>query len=128
MHMRPIFFGVAVLVTIAACDPITSELRGITVQLDANPKVVQTGDTVTFVVNVSATEVSGVVIDFGDFSGDQFATGGASTASVTFQHAYVTNGTFQARATVSDAVVGDRVVSQSIVVNVRVDTTQNVRK
>ena len=128
MHMRPIFLGVALAAMTAACEPFATVARGITVQLDANPKIVQTGDTVTFIVNVSASSVSGVVIDFGDFSGDQFGTGGASTASVTFQHAYATNGTFQARAKVTDAVVGERVVSQSIVVNVRVDTTQNVRK
>lgn len=94
----------AIAGTTASCDLFTATARGIGVRLDATPLVAQTGDTVTFTVNVTAQKVSGISIDFGDASGDQFATGGVSAASVTFKHAYDTTGTYMARAAVSDAV------------------------
>ena len=126
MHMRLILFGLTLAATTVACRPPTSSEIGISIFMEANPTVVQVGDTVTFIVNISANNLFGVVIAYGDSVSDQYSTGGASTARVTFKHAYANSGTFTARATVSDAIVGDREVTQLIVVNPRIDSTQSV--
>ena len=124
--MRPMLLGLTIAGMTTSCDLWTSTARGISIRLDANPLVAQAGDTVNFTVIVSATAVSGVVIDFGDSSGDQSSTGGLPTALVNFQHAYATTGNYMSRATVSDAAVGDRVVTQQIVVIPKSDSTQTV--
>lgn len=124
MHKHLMLLGVTVAaVATAACRPPTSSSIQIAVLLEAYPTVAQLGDTVTFIVNVAANNVSGVVINFGDSSADQFSVSGAPTARVTFKHAYDTTGTYLARATVSDAVVGDRNVTQLITVTPRSDST-----
>ena len=122
-HMRSLLLGLTLAGMTASCDLFTSTGRGISIRLDANPLVAQLGDTVTFTVIVSATQVSGVVIDFGDSTGDQSPTGGLPSALVTFEHVYAAVGNYISRATVSDAAVGDRVVTQLIVVNPRTDST-----
>ena len=128
IRMRSTLIGLALAATTASCDLFTATAKGIAIRLDANPLVAQTGDTVTFTVLVSANEVSGVVIDFGDSSGDQSSTGGLPTALVTFTHAYAAVGTYMSRATVTDAVVGDRIVTQQIEVIPRTDSVQTVRR
>ena len=122
--MRSLLLGLTLAGMTTSCDLFTSTARGIGIRLDASPLVGQLGDTVTFTVIVSATKVTGVVIDFGDSNGDQTSTGGLPTALVTFTHTYAATGNYMARAVVSDAVVGDRVVTQQIVVNPRSDSTQ----
>ena len=122
--MRLIHMGLAAVLTAVACDSLTSTAVGISVLLEASPRVAQAGDTVTFSVNVTANSVSGVVIDYGDSSGDQYSAGGLPTVQAIFRHAYSNVGNYMARATVSDASVGDRVVTQLIVVTPRSDTTQ----
>ena len=122
MHMRPILLGLIVAVT-AACQPPTSSARQFAAWLEVSPLVGALGDTVTFIVNVTANNVSGILINYGDASSDQYSTGGGPTARVTFKHAYLATGNYVARATVSDAVVGNREVSQLIVVNPRSDST-----
>ena len=92
--MRLILPGLIVAVATAACSSITSTARGISIFLDANPKVVQLGDTVTFMVNVSANEVSGILIAFGDSKSDQSSTDGAPSARVTFKHTYADTGRY----------------------------------
>ncbi|HZI30614.1 MAG TPA: hypothetical protein VFD64_20795 [Gemmatimonadaceae bacterium] len=120
--MRRILLGLIVAVT-AACQPPTSTARQFAARIEASPLVGQLGDTVTFVVNVTANNVSAVVINYGDSNSDQYSTGGGPFARVTFKHAYLTTGNYLARATVSDAVIGNREVSQLIVVNPRSDST-----
>ena len=122
--MRLIHMGLAAALTAISCDSLSSTAVGISVLLEANPRVAQAGDTVTFIVNVSANNVSGVVIDYGDSSGDQYSAGGVSTVQAIFRHAYPDVGSYMARATVSDEAVGNRVVTQLIVVNPRSDSTQ----
>jgi hypothetical protein len=117
--MRLLVPGLATLLSTAACGLFESTATGISVFLQAMPLVGVVGDTVTFTVNVTANNVSGVVINFGDSHSDQFATGGGATASVTFKHAYAAVGSFMSRATVSDKVVGSRVVTQLIVMTER---------
>ena len=116
--------GVIAAIAIAGCSSLTSTARGISAVLEANPKTAQLGDTVTFVVSVVANEVSGVTIDYGDTSGDQASVGGLPSAQLIFKHAYSTTGTYLARASVSDAAVGVRYVSEQIVVIPRSDSTQ----
>lgn len=114
-HVR-ILVLVLVLFTIA-CRQTTAPPAPLVVSLEANTAVAQRGDTITFTVNASANNLFGVVIDFGDASGDQYSTGGASTARVTFKHAYTSSGTYLVRATVSDAIAGDKEASLTIGVN-----------
>src|SRR5687768_13164011 len=129
MRMRRILLALTIVLPTAACSLFESEAIGISVLLEANPTVAVTGDTVTFVVNVAANNVSGVLITYGDSSAsDQFVTGGVATARVTFKHAYADTGRYQARATVSDAVVGSRVVTQIIDVIPKPDTVQAARQ
>ena len=121
MHMRALL-GLIVVVT-AACEPPTSSARQFAALLEASPLVGVLGDTVTFVVNVTANNVSAVVINYGDSSSDQYSPGGGPFARVTFKHAYLATGNYMARATISDAIIGNREVSQLIVVNPRSDST-----
>jgi PKD repeat protein len=113
----------AIAASTTSCDLFTSTARGISIRLSAAPLVPQLGDTVTFTVVVSANEVTGVLIDFGDSTSDQSSTGGLPTAVVTFTHVYGSVGNYMSRATISDAAVGTRVVTQEIMVIPR-DTTQ----
>ena len=122
MHMRLILAGLAIVLTTVTCRPPTTTVVGISILLEANPRVAQTGDTVTFTVSVTGNNVSGVVIDFGDSSGDQYSAGGVATVQAIFRHAYPNVGNYMARATVSDAAVGNRVVTQLIVVSARNDS------
>ena len=115
--MRLAFFCVVLATSIVACRQTTEPPVQLTASMQASAAVIPRGDTVTFTVNATGNNLFGVVIDFGDATGDQYATGGALTARVTFKHAYDTSGTFTARATVTDAIAGDREVSVSIVVN-----------
>lgn len=85
--------------------------------LEANTTVVPRGDTVTFTVNAAGNNLFGVIIDFGDDAMDQYATGGALSAHVTFKHAYSAAGSFTVRATVTDAIAGQKEATVSIVVN-----------
>jgi hypothetical protein len=66
--------------------------------------------------------VTGVLIDFGDSTNETSAPGGLPNALVTFTHVYGAVGNYMSRATISDAAVGTRVVTQQIVVIPR-DTT-----
>lgn len=107
----------ALAVLAIACRQTTAPPAPLVVTLEANTAVAQPGDTVTFTVNATANNLFGVVIDFGDSTGDQYSTGGASTARVTFKHAYTLSGTYVVRATVSDAIAGDKEASVTIGVN-----------
>ena len=127
--MRRILLALTIVLHTAACSLFESEAIGISVLLEASGTVVPTGDTVTFTVSVAANNVSGVLITYGDSSAsDQFLVGGLATARVTFKHAYADTGRYQARATVSDAVVGSRVVTQVINVIPKPDTVQAARQ
>jgi hypothetical protein len=121
--MRPLLIGLTIAVTTASCDLFTATARGINIRLIASPLVAPIGDTVTFTVAIAANEVKGVTISFGDSVNDQTTTGGIPNTSVTFKHVYADTGSFMSRAVVSDGVVGERVVTQEIIVIPR-DTTQ----
>ena len=89
----------------------------VALSLQANAAVVTRGDTVTFTVNATGNNLFGVVIDYGDTTSEQYATGGALTARVTFKHAYASAGSYAVKATVTDAVAGEREASILVVVN-----------
>jgi hypothetical protein len=113
--MRFVLVGIVVMAL--ACRQTVEPPTQISVSIQANTAVVTRGDTVTFTVNATGNNLFGVVIDYGDSVTDQYATGGALTARVTFKHAYSAAGSFTVRATVTDAIAGERDVTTLIVVN-----------
>src|SRR5687767_11130991 len=127
MPMRSLLVGLTIAVTTASCDLFTATARGIAIRLIASPLVTQIGDTVTFTVNIAAQEVNGVTISFGDSGSDQTNVGGLPNASVIFKHVYADSGNYMSRAVISDGVVGERTVTQEIVVTPRIDTVSTFR-
>jgi hypothetical protein len=107
----------AIIALMAACRQTTEPPVQLVVALEANRTVVVPGDTVTFTVNATGNNLFGVVMDYGDSLSDQYATGGALTARVSFKHAYTAAGSFTVRAIVTDALVGEKEASIAIVVN-----------
>ena len=105
------------LVATTACRQTTAPPDEVTVSLEVSPATAQRGDTVSFTVNAAGNNLVGVVVEFGDSEGAQYATSGALTARVTFKHAYSAAGTFSVRAVVTDAIGGEREATKSIVVN-----------
>ena len=114
--MRTVTLGLVAIVAIG-CRQTVEPPTPISVSIQANTSVVTRGDTVTFTVNATGNNLFGVIIDYGDEATDQYATGGALIARVTFKHAYTVAGSFTVRATVTDAVAGERDVTTLIRVN-----------
>jgi plastocyanin len=115
--MRLALVGLTILLVSAACRQTTESPGQLTVSLQANTTVVPRGDTVTFIVNAAGNNLFGAVIDYGDQSGDQYATGGALSARITFKHVYDAAGNYTVKATVTDAVAGEREATIVVVVN-----------
>ena len=114
--MKSLVIGMALVGTVA-CRQSTAPPEAVTVTLESSHAATQRGDTVTFTVNAGGNNLIGVVVEFGDSGVDQYATGGALTARVTFKHAYAAAGTFTVRAIVTDAIAGEKEATKSIVVN-----------
>jgi hypothetical protein len=87
----------------ASLDPLPLEIT-----IAANRATAAPGETVEFEVTAQGGTLIGVTIDYGDDTSDQFGTGGARTARVTFSHAFAAAGVYQVRASVVDAVAGGR--------------------
>jgi PKD repeat protein len=115
--MRFVLIGVVLATSATACRQTMEPPTTLSMSLQANTTVVPRGDTVTFTVNATGNNLVGVIIDFGDDAMDQYATGGALSARVTFKHAYSAAGSFTVRATVTDAIAGQKEATVSIVVN-----------
>ena len=115
--MRFSLICASLAIVLVACRQTTEPPIGVTVSLTANTTVVPRGDTVTFTVNAAGNNLFGVVIDYGDNSTDLYPTGGALSARVTFKHAYSVAGSYTIRATVTDAIAGEREATVSLVVN-----------
>jgi hypothetical protein len=113
--MKPWLFTVLLLT--AGCRQTTEPPVSLVATLTSNRSTAARGDTVTFTVNATGNNLVGVVIDFGDQAGDQFATGGASTARVTFQHVFQTAGNFTVTAVVTDAIVGQIERTTAVVID-----------
>jgi len=117
--MAPVRLAIVPLLLscLVACRPLTSETIPLELTLTANRSAVAKGDTVDFSVQARGNALVGVVIDFGDSATDLKATGGATSARVTFRHPYGASGTYVARAVITDALEGEREATVEVRVN-----------
>jgi hypothetical protein len=107
----------AVLFLTGSCRQTTEPPVSLVVTLESSRSTAARGDTITFTVNAAGNSLVGVVIDFGDQAGDQFGTGGARTARVTFKHVFQATGSFTVSAVVTDAIVGQKEGTTAVVIN-----------
>jgi len=107
----------AIVIGLAACTPATLEPKPLDIGVEANRTTTVPGDTLTFVVSAQGGTLAGIEIDFGDNILDQFGTGGARTARVTFRHAYLERGSYTVRAIVTDAAAGQKQATIEVRVN-----------
>lgn len=91
---------------VIACGDGSLEPLPLSITLEASRTTAAPGETIDFVASAQGGSLLGVSIDYGDDTGDQFATGGARTARITFSHAFSGAGVYQVRATVTDATAG----------------------
>jgi hypothetical protein len=102
------------LAGLLACGDATLEPLPLDVTVEASRATAAPGQSIEFVVNAQGGDLLGLHMDYGDGSAEQFGTGGARTARVTFRHAYSAVGVYQARATVTDAVAGTKDASVEV--------------
>lgn len=102
---------------LGGCRQTTEPPIGLVATVESSRSTAARGDTVSFIVSATGNNLVGVVIDFGDQTGDLFATGGARTARVTFKHVFQTAGSFTVSAVVTDAIVGDKESTTVVVIN-----------
>lgn len=102
---------------VAACSGSPLEPLPLDVSIQASGATAAVGDTVTFVVSAQGGQLIGLEVNYGDDSSEQFGTGGARTARVTFKHAYLVRGTYMVRAVVTDALVGQKEATVEVRVN-----------
>jgi hypothetical protein len=105
---RRTILALAALTTTLACGDNRLDPLPFQVSVTANSVSPALGDTVSFAVTAQGGQLVGMEVDYGDSGTDVFGTGGARTALVTFRHAYSARGTFQFRATVTDALAGQK--------------------
>lgn len=106
------------LAGITACSQSTIEAPPpFKVDIQASRTTAAPGDTIAFVVTAQGGNLVGFQLDYGDNGTDQYGTGGARTARVTFRHAYLAPGAFTVRVTATDALSGQ----MDATVNVRVN-------
>lgn len=98
--------GSVLLVGLAACGDGSLDPLPLQISIQASRTTAALGDAIDFVVTAQGGDLLGVTIDYGDSNTDLFGTGGARTARITFRHAYSAPGTYQVRATVTDALAG----------------------
>jgi PKD repeat protein len=115
-RMRQALLGSLLLVGLAACGDASLDPLPLQISVEANRTTAAPGDAIDFVVNAQGGQLVGVTIDFGDNSGEQFGTGGARTARITFTHTYSATGTYQVRATVTDALAGEKEAAIEVLV------------
>ena len=115
--MKRLFGAIVIATAVAGCRQTIESPGSVTVSLAVSPLSAHPGDTVTFTVNAAGNNLVGVVVEYGDSNMDQYSTGGALSARITFKHAYVATGTFTVRAVVTDAIAGEREATTSLVVN-----------
>lgn len=103
-----LLLGCVLLAAAVACGDNSLQPLPLDVKLEASPATAAPGDTINFLVRAQGGSLVGIDMDFGDNTADAFGTAGARTAIVTFRHAFLTTGNFLVRATVTDALAGQK--------------------
>jgi hypothetical protein len=116
-RMRRMLPLLALVVGASACRMPTVDTSPFQMQMSVSRSAVAPGDTVAVIVDAQGGLLIGVAVDYGDTQTDEFNTGGARTAHVTFRHAFTSPGTFSVTATVTEANAGAK--SASVDVSVR---------
>ena len=109
-----IFFAVA---TFGACSTESLAPLRLNIEIEASRITAARGDSISFLVTAEGGQLLGLITTYGDGTEDQFVTGGARTARVTFRHAFSAAGTYQVHATVTDAVAGQEDASIAVRIN-----------
>ena len=112
--MKLLTVGLLLVARVGACRQSTEPAVAITVTLESSHVTATVGDTVTFTVRANGNNLIGMVVDYGDSVFEQYATGGAHTARVTFKHAYLTIGNYTVRAVITDAIMGEKEVTVAV--------------
>ena len=99
---------------LGACSAETLAPLPLDITITAQPVSAAPGDSISFDVTAQGGQLLGVTVDYGDGTGDQFVTGGARTARLTFRHAFAASGTYLVSATVTDAAAGEKEASTEI--------------
>lgn len=115
--MRQTLVALFLLACTVGCRQTTAPPVPLLVTLESSRATASRGDTVTFTLNATGNNLVGIVMDYGDSVGEQYATGGAHSARVTFRHVFESMGSFTVRAVVTDAIAGEKEASVGIVVN-----------
>jgi hypothetical protein len=105
--MRRILLA-AILMGVAACADASITPLPLQISVQASKTTVAAGESIDLIVTAQGGNLFGVEVDYGDTSLDQYGTSGARTAQVTFRHAFTTRGTYDVKATVTDAVAGQK--------------------
>ena len=108
--------AVALVILCAAClgklEPLPFQ-----VAITASKTIAAVGDTVYFSVNATGGRLLGVQMDYADGSTEDYNTGGAQRANVSFKHVFQTIGSFLVVATVGDDPGGIKGAAITIDVN-----------
>lgn len=103
---RLLFFAFSAV--LGACSSETLAPLPLAIGITASQTTAAPGDSISFEVTAQGGQLLGITTAYGDGTEEQFATGGARTARVTFRHAFLAPGTYEVRATVTDAVAGPK--------------------
>lgn len=115
--MRRILHGCVLLAALGGCGEASLAPLPLDVGISASRITASPGDSINFLVTAQGGTLIGIEATYGDGALDQYNTGGARTAHVTFRHAYSTRGTFVVEATVIDASAGSRSATVEVRVN-----------
>ena len=113
--MRRLLF--LALVILGACSGESLAPLPLDIVIEASRITAAPGDSISFQVTAQGGQLIGIITTYGDGTEDQFGTGGARTARVTFRHAFSAPGTFEVQATVTDGRAGEKAASVEIRVN-----------
>lgn len=105
------------LVVLVACRQPATPTEPLVVTIGASASTIPVGDTLSVVVSASGNNLVGIYIEYGDSQADLYATSGATSARVTFRHAFESAGSFTIRAVVTDAIAGEKEATVGVVVH-----------
>ncbi len=99
---------------LGACSAETLAPLPLGIGIVASRTTAAPGESLSFEVTAQGGQLIGVTTAYGDGTEDQIATSGARTARLTFRHAFYAPGTYQVRATVTDALAGPKEASVEV--------------